>query len=328
MTESSPGSSAAPAPSPAPFDTAVADALGEAAEHLAVTLTDGVVTIELRRPDKHNAISYAMWQAFARLMPMLASDDEVEVVLLRGCTGGPFSAGADIAEFRTLRSDPEGARRYGEAVEAGERAIIDFPKPTIALIEGFAIGGGTQLAVACDLRVCGEGSRFGVTPAKLGIVYALASTERLVETVGAAWARWILLTGELLDASTALRIGLVHEVVADAEVAPRRTRWPGSWPHGRRSPCAGARRWCTASSPAGWTRTTRSARSTRDRGPALSTPRGLRRSWPSARRTSPQRVGGECTTTEVPHRVRRLDRATPGVTVTPPKPPAGPVGRG
>jgi enoyl-CoA hydratase/carnithine racemase len=199
----------------------VAAALGDAGEHLGVTLAGGVATVELRRPDKHNAISFAMWQAFARLMPVLAEDDDVEVVLLRGTPGGPFSAGADIAEFRTLRADPEGARRYGDAVESGERAIIDIPKPTIALIEGFAIGGGTQLAVACDLRVCGEGSRFGVTPAKLGIVYALPSTERLVETVGAAWARWILLTGELLDSTTALRIGLVHEVVPDDQVQHR-----------------------------------------------------------------------------------------------------------
>jgi enoyl-CoA hydratase/carnithine racemase len=205
----------------ATFDASVGAALGEAAEHLGVTLSDGVATVELRRPDKHNAISFAMWQAFGRLMPVLAADDAVEVVVLRGTPAGPFSACADIAEFRTLRSDPDGARAYGEAVESGERAIIDFPKPTIALIEGFAIGGGTQLAVACDLRICGAGSRFGVTPARLGIVYALPSTERLVETVGAAWARWILLTGELLDSATALRIGLVHEVVADDQVEQR-----------------------------------------------------------------------------------------------------------
>jgi enoyl-CoA hydratase/carnithine racemase len=199
----------------------VAAALGDAAPQLVVSLTDGVATVELARPDKHNAISYAMWQAFGRLMPVLAADDDVEVVLFRGTAGGPFSAGADIAEFRTLRADPEGARSYGEAVESGEQAIIAFPKPTVALIEGFAIGGGTQIAVACDLRICGEGSRFGVTPAKLGIVYALPSTERLVETVGAAWARWILLTGDLLDAPTALRIGLVHEVVPDDRVVDR-----------------------------------------------------------------------------------------------------------
>ncbi len=199
----------------------IADALGDAAPHLAVSVADGVATIRLDRPDKHNAVSFAMWHAFGRLMPVLAEDDDVDVVVLRGTPGGPFSAGADIAEFTTLRADPEGARRYGEAVEAGEQALIRFPKPSIALVEGFAIGGGTQLAVACDLRVCETGSRFGVTPAKLGIIYALGSTARLVEVVGPAWARWILLTGDLVDAGTALRIGLVHEMVAPGEVEAR-----------------------------------------------------------------------------------------------------------
>ncbi len=191
--------------------------LGDAAPHLAVTRDGGIVTVALTRPDKHNAISYAMWHAFGRLMPALADDDTCDVVVVRGTPGGPFSAGADISEFSSLRADPEGARRYGEAVEAGEQALIRFPKPTVALIEGFAIGGGSQVALACDLRVCESGSRFGITPAKLGIVYALGSTARLVEVVGPAWARWILLTGDLLDAATALRIGLVHEVVDDVE---------------------------------------------------------------------------------------------------------------
>lgn len=203
------------------MNLSLAEALCGAEEQLGVGFDRGVATVELRRPDKHNAISLAMWQALSRVMPVLAADDDVDVVVLRGTQGGPFSAGADIAEFRALRSDAEGARRYGQAVAAGERAIIDCLKPTIALVEGFAIGGGTQLAVACDLRVCGTGSRFGVTPARLGIVYALPSTERLVETVGAAWTRWMLLTGDLLDAQTALRIGLVHEVVDDDAVAER-----------------------------------------------------------------------------------------------------------
>ncbi|HWG95180.1 MAG TPA: enoyl-CoA hydratase-related protein [Mycobacteriales bacterium] len=197
------------------------DAVGDASGQLAVTVDDGIATVRLTRPDKHNAVSFAMWHALGRLMPLLADEDDVDVVVLRGTPGGPFSAGADIAEFTTLRSDPDGARRYGEAVEAGEQALIRFPKPTVALVEGFAIGGGTQLAVACDLRVCETGSRFGVTPAKLGIVYALGSTARLVETVGPAWARWILLTGDLLDAATALRIGLVHELCAPGEVEER-----------------------------------------------------------------------------------------------------------
>jgi enoyl-CoA hydratase/carnithine racemase len=197
------------------------DVLGDAAGSLVVTRDGGVVTIRMDRPDRHNAISFAMWSAFARLMPVLAADDSVDVVVLRGTPGGPFSAGADITEFTTLRSEPEGARRYSDAVAAGESALIAFPKPTIALVQGFAIGGGTQVAVACDLRVCDTTSRFGVTPAKLGIVYALGSTARLVETVGTAWARWILLSGDLLDADSALRIGLVHEVLPPGEVEQR-----------------------------------------------------------------------------------------------------------
>lgn len=192
-----------------------------AAEGLHITRNAGTVTVELHRPARHNAITLAMWEGLATLMPALCADGDVEVVVFRGPAGGPFSAGADISEFSTLRSTPDSAARYGRAVSAGEGAIVGFPKPTVALIEGFAIGGGSQLALACDLRVCEPASRFGITPAKLGIVYGLASTARLVEVVGAAWARWMLLTGDLLDAEQARRIGLVHEVVPRAELEPR-----------------------------------------------------------------------------------------------------------
>lgn len=186
--------------------------LGEASGSLLVTRDGGVVTVTLNRPDKHNAINLAMWQAFARLMPAFAADDGVDVVVFRGPPSGPFSAGADISEFTTLRRTPEDAERYGEAVTSGERAILKFPKPTVAMVEGFAIGGGAQVALACDLRLCEPRSRFGITPAKLGIVYALQSTARLADVVGPAWASYILMTGELVDSATALRIGLVHEV--------------------------------------------------------------------------------------------------------------------
>lgn len=186
-----------------------------------VEVTDGVATLTLNRPDKHNAINLAMWQALARVLPQLAADPAVEVLVVRGPVGGPFSAGADVAEFRELRSTPESAATYGEAVAAGEAALIGFTKPTIALVEGFAIGGGAQLALACDLRVCAPDSRFGITPAKLGIVYGQASTARLVDVVGAAWASWILFTADLVDAPTALRIGLVHEVCEDPAARAR-----------------------------------------------------------------------------------------------------------
>lgn len=193
------------------------DLLQDAAGALRLSRDGGVVTLELHRPDKHNAISFAMWSALGRLMPALADDDGVDVVVVRGTPGGPFSAGADISEFTTLRRRPADAERYSAAVEDGEAAVIAFPKPTLALVQGWALGGGTQLAAACDLRVCDPGARFAVTPAKLGIVYALPSTARLVDVVGQAWAAFFLLTGEQVDAATALRIGLVHEVADDVE---------------------------------------------------------------------------------------------------------------
>jgi enoyl-CoA hydratase/carnithine racemase len=186
-------------------------------DDLLLTRADGIATITFNRPEKHNAINLAMWEEFGRLLPELAADDRVDAVLFRGPPGGPFSAGADISEFQSLRRTPEQATRYGEAVTGGERAIIAFPKPTVAMVEGFAIGGGSQVALACDLRLCAPGSRFGITPAKLGIVYALPSTARRVDVVGPAWASMILMTGDLVDAATALRIGLVHEVCEDLE---------------------------------------------------------------------------------------------------------------
>lgn len=197
--------------------SAAFDAVAPVGDAIVVSVVDGVATVRLNRPAKHNAVNLGMWQALARLMPALADDLAVEVVVLRGSPGGPFSAGADVEEFSTLRSTADSAAVYGQAVAAGEAALVGFPKPTIAVIEGFAIGGGSQLALACDLRICSAGSRFGITPAKLGIVYGLASTARLVDVVGPAWASWILMTGDLIDAETALRIGLVHEVCDDLD---------------------------------------------------------------------------------------------------------------
>jgi len=196
----------------------VRTALGDAEGSLLVGTDHGVATVELHRPERRNAVTYAMWTALARLLPVLGADDTVDVVVLRGTPGGPFSAGADISEFGTLRSTPESAQAYGEAVTGGERALLDFRKPTVALVQGWAVGGGTQLAAACDLRLCDTTSRFGVTPAKLGIVYGLPSTARLADVVGHSWATWFLLTGELVDADTALQIGLVHEVHAPEAV--------------------------------------------------------------------------------------------------------------
>lgn len=181
-------------------------------DELRLDIADRIATLTIDRPQRRNAMSYEMWSALPALMAEVESSS-ARVLVVRG--GDHFSAGADISEFRTLRSDPAGAQRYGGAVHAGERAIANLPMPTIAAITGFCIGGGCEIALACDMRLAASNARFGITPAKLGIVYNFTSTAQLVAAVGPAWAKQILFSGDLLDAATALRVGLVNEVHDD-----------------------------------------------------------------------------------------------------------------
>lgn len=179
-------------------------------KHLILDTAGPVATLTIDRPAKRNAMSYDMWSALPGLLDLVRHDAEIRVLVLRG--GEHFSAGADISEFTTLRKGADGAAKYGQAVHAGERAIATLGKPTIAAITGFCIGGGCEMALACDIRIAEAGARFGITPAKLGIVYDFTSTKQLVSVVGPAWAKQILFSGEIIDASTALRIGLVNEI--------------------------------------------------------------------------------------------------------------------
>ncbi|MCP3801071.1 enoyl-CoA hydratase-related protein [Allokutzneria sp. A3M-2-11 16] len=188
-------------------------------EHLQLTVDGAVATLTIDRPAKRNAMSHAMWSALPGLVDRVERDDAVRVLVVQG--GDHFSAGADISEFGTLRSGAEGARAYSEVVHAGERAIATLSKPVIAAITGFCVGGGCEIALACDIRVAAEDARFGITPAKLGIIYHFMSTKRLVEAVGPAWAKQILFSADLIDAATALRIGLVNEVHPATDLAAR-----------------------------------------------------------------------------------------------------------
>ncbi|MFI6099827.1 enoyl-CoA hydratase/isomerase family protein [Lentzea sp. NPDC051213] len=180
-------------------------------EFLELSAAGPVATLTINRPAKRNAMSYEMWSALPGIMASVSADETVRVLVIRG--GDQFSAGADIAEFSTLRRGAAGAAHYGEAVHNGERAIVQLDKPTIAAISGFCVGGGCEIALACDIRVASLDARFGITPAKLGIVYNFTSTKQLVDAVGPAWAKQILFSADLIDAATALRIGLVNEVV-------------------------------------------------------------------------------------------------------------------
>lgn len=180
---------------------------------LTLDVSGAVATLTIDRPAKRNAMSFEMWSALPGLLATVEADDGVRALVIRGTDH--FSAGADISEFTTLRADPSGAQRYSAAVHAGERAIASLPKPTIAAVRGVCVGGGCEIALACDIRIAGEDARFGITPAKLGIVYNATSTKQLVDAVGPAWARQILFTADIIDAPTALRIGLVNELSPD-----------------------------------------------------------------------------------------------------------------
>ena len=188
-------------------------------KHLALAIEGRVAILTIDRPARRNAMSFAMWSALPGLMDRLASAPDVRALIIRG--NEHFSAGADISEFATLRAGAEGARRYSAAVHAGERAIAGLEIPTIAAISGFCVGGGCEIALACDIRIAAQDARFGITPAKLGIVYNLTSTKQLVDAVGPAWAKQILFTGDILDAPTARQIGLVNELTPPGELHER-----------------------------------------------------------------------------------------------------------
>ncbi|MFG3344411.1 enoyl-CoA hydratase/isomerase family protein [Streptomyces sp. NPDC048018] len=173
---------------------------------LTVGVVDEVATLVIANPAKRNAMTAGMWRSLPGLLAPLATDPAVRALVLTGA-GETFCAGADISTLR----EP-GDEQQTLAVLA-EEALAAFPKPTLAAIRGFCVGGGSQLAAACDLRFAEEGTRFGVTPAKLGIVYPASSTRRLASLVGPSTAKHLLFSGELIDTGRALRTGLVDEVL-------------------------------------------------------------------------------------------------------------------
>ncbi|MFE5396061.1 enoyl-CoA hydratase/isomerase family protein [Streptomyces sp. NPDC056568] len=181
-------------------------------------VTDSVATVVVHHPAKRNAMTAAMWRALPPLLDALADDPAVRALVLTG-EGATFCAGADIS---TLRESAEEAQ--GLAVRA-EEALASFPKPTLAAVRGHCVGGGAQLAAACDLRFAEETALFGVTPAKLGVVYPASSTRRLVSLTGPATTKYLLFSGELIDARRALRTGLVDEVLPEGGLGERVDRF-------------------------------------------------------------------------------------------------------
>lgn len=181
---------------------------------LTTRVSDGTATVTISNPAKRNAMTADMWRAVPELVDRLAADRAVRVLVLTGA-GGTFCAGADIGSLRESGDENRGL------AQAAEEALAAFPKPSLAAVRGYCVGGGSQLAAACDLRFAEEGALFGVTPAKLGIVYPATSTQRLVRLVGPAAAKYLLFSGELIDCARALRTGLVDEVLPDGRLDER-----------------------------------------------------------------------------------------------------------
>jgi len=185
---------------------------------VTVDTTDGIARVTIDRPEVRNALDGATVAELEGILKELAADKAVRVVILRGGGDRVFVSGADVREFRDKLATPEGAQAYDEEIERMQSVIREMPQPVIAEIQGFAIGGGCVLAVVCDFRISSDKGRFGIPIAKFGFMLSVLDTVRLAELVGLGHARRLLMTGTVIDAAEALRIGLVDEVVPHAEV--------------------------------------------------------------------------------------------------------------
>ena len=178
----------------------------------------GVGIVTFNNPERHNAVSLEMWEATTEILNGFAADNDIRVVVLTGAGGKAFVSGADISKFGSERATIEAVRSYNKKTDATYASIADFPKPTIAMIRGYCIGGGLGLATCCDLRIASDNSRFAVPAAKLGLGYGYSGLKRLVDIVGPAFAKEIFYTARQFDAEEARIMGLVNRVVPSAEL--------------------------------------------------------------------------------------------------------------
>jgi enoyl-CoA hydratase/carnithine racemase len=180
-------------------------------QDLLLSVDGAVATLTINRPAKHNALTVAMWRELAAICAQLDADPGLRVLVVTGA-GPSFCAGADISSL----SEDEAVLK--SVVETAERALRNLAMPTIAKISGHCLGGGNQIAVACDLRVADSTASFGVPPARLGVIYPVGSTRALVELIGPAAAKRLIFTAQPIDAAQALRVGLVEQVVEPGQL--------------------------------------------------------------------------------------------------------------
>lgn len=169
-------------------------------------------------PARHNAVSLEMWEAVVAILDDFATDRNIRVVVLSGAGGKAFVSGADISKFENERANEEAVARYNAAVGAANKAIEQFPKPTIAMIRGYCIGGGLGVALGCDIRICADNARFALPAAKLGLGYGFPGIKRFVDTVGPSFTKEFFFTARQFDATEAAAMGLANRVLPAAEL--------------------------------------------------------------------------------------------------------------
>jgi enoyl-CoA hydratase/carnithine racemase len=187
-------------------------------DDIVVQHDGSIATLVLNRPRLRNAINLAMWGEIARLTAGFVEDDTVRAIVYRGAGTEAFASGADISEFPESRKDTETSLRYNAATAAAYASVRECPKPTVAMIHGFCMGGAMGLAMACDLRFAAEGSKFGIPAARLSIVYPPEAIGQLVDLVGPAYAKDILFSARTVGDREALAIGLVQRLVPADEL--------------------------------------------------------------------------------------------------------------
>src|SRR5579885_1907676 len=172
----------------------------------------------MNRPQVRNALNLATWRAIAEGVSELEADADIRVLIMRGVSNEAFISGADISEFKELRSDADKARAYREWPNRAIAALTGCNKPVLAMIAGVCVGGGVQVALSCDIRIAARGTRFGIPAARLGLAYPLDGVLALMQIAGPANAREILMSGRLFDAEEALAMGLVHRLAGLEEL--------------------------------------------------------------------------------------------------------------
>lgn len=190
-------------------------------EKMRAHIEGSVGHIIFNNPERHNAVSLEMWDAVEVALSALLTNDDVRVVVLSGAGGKSFVSGADISKFEKERGSKEAVAHYNARLKVVYDLIENYAKPTIAMIDGYCIGGGLNLATCADIRIASEKSRFAMPAAKLALGYPFDAVRRLVNAVGAASAKQLMFTAKSIDANAALRLGLVQDVVPEADLNAR-----------------------------------------------------------------------------------------------------------